>query len=106
MPIIMDMNRLRIGLTSLALVFLSVLLVAALFGPVGVRVPSGKQTETLATLGVTPGAEEQPQPEGAPLPTEPVPEDLFPADPLPAIPADPRQDLEDPASVAGELTEI
>lgn len=49
------------GLTGLAFVFLIVLIGAANMWPFGATTPKA-QEETLATLGVAPGAEETPPP--------------------------------------------
>ncbi|MEM8826951.1 MAG: hypothetical protein AAGD40_08540 [Pseudomonadota bacterium] len=108
------MNRVRAGLTGLALVFVMGLLAAALFGPVGLVAPAEGPSETLATLGVAPGAEVEtvpepvvPAPESRPM----TPEELFNEPPLPAIPADPNAEADEmspimPPPVEGELTEI
>ncbi len=47
------------GLTGLAFVFLVVLIAAASFQPFGEEGPTKAPEETLATLGVAPGAESQ-----------------------------------------------
>jgi hypothetical protein len=49
------------GLTGLAFVFLVVLIGAANLWPFGSTTPKARE-ETLATLGVTPGAEDTPPP--------------------------------------------
>ena len=49
------MNRVRIGLTGLAFVFLLVLISAAGLRPGRSVAPAGAQGETLAVLGVAPG---------------------------------------------------
>ncbi len=97
------MNRVRLGLTGLALVFVMVLLVAALFGPF-TSPPSGEgNNETLATLGVAPGGEEAKEPAVPPTPTpQPGIDEQFKQDPLPGVP----EVVEQPDMTEGDLTEI
>lgn len=94
------MNRLRLGLTGLALVFVMVLLAAALFGPFTTVPGEGGQNETLATLGVAPGNEEAKT--EAPPPAPPTIQEQFDQDPLPALP----EVVEEPDMTEGDLTEI
>jgi len=71
------MNRVRIGLTGLAFVFLLVLISAAGLRPGRSVAPAGAQGETLAVLGVAPGmdsaapAEKKPTNAVAPPPAPP-----------------------------------
>ncbi|EMD82144.1 hypothetical protein [Pacificimonas flava] len=112
------MNRVRFGLTGLALVFLMVLTAAALFAPsprVDTLGEDGKDraegADPLATLGVAPGSNEPERPPRAkadppvvPAPQPiPVPMPDFQAeDPLDAIPVPPEQEKKP----KGKLTEI
>lgn len=50
------MQRIRIGLTGLAFVFLLVLIAATGLKPERSAAPAGSEGETLGVLGVTPGA--------------------------------------------------
>jgi hypothetical protein len=61
------MDRIRVGLTGLAFVFLLVLVAAAGLRPRESVAPAGAEAETLATLGVAPGAE----PAASPTPPTP-----------------------------------
>ncbi|MHB9878136.1 hypothetical protein ACSMXM_00520 [Pacificimonas sp. ICDLI1SI03] len=106
------MNRVRVGLTGLALVFLMALLFAALIGPVGFVDPRESPNDTLATIGVVPGGEDKDQDkEGEP---EFVPPPPIVADPLtppgsrefPLIPEDPNAEPLPKLSTDGEVTEI
>lgn len=49
------MQRVRIGLTGLAIIFLLVLIASAGLRPNRSMAPAGSQGETLAVLGVAPG---------------------------------------------------
>ena len=51
------MNRVRVGLTGLAFIFLLLLIAASGLRPDRSVAPDGAQGETLATLGVAPGSE-------------------------------------------------
>lgn len=61
------MNRVRLGLTGLALVFLLVMAAAILLRPPAEPEPKARE-DTLATLGVAPGADKSagPEPERPP----------------------------------------
>ncbi|MGB7405681.1 MAG: hypothetical protein WA906_08335 [Pacificimonas sp.] len=96
------MNRVRLGFTGLAVVFLLALLIAALTGPNRPAVETAPN-ETLATLGVAPGSEEAQRDTDEDQPV-PVPTPALPVDPLP-LPADEPLD-ELPLQTDGELTEI
>lgn len=61
------MNRVRTGLTGLALVFLIILIGTANFWPFGSSEPKQEQ-ETLAKLGVAPSGDDA---DAAPPPSEP-----------------------------------
>ena len=79
------MNRVRIGLTGLAFVFLLVLISAAGLRPGRSVAPAGAQGETLAVLGVAPGMDSAPPAKAAPV----APHDKKPAQdtaPLPPAP--------------------
>jgi hypothetical protein len=52
------MQRVRVGLTGLAFIFLLVLITAAGLRPGRSVAPAGSQGETLAVLGVAPGADQ------------------------------------------------
>lgn len=60
------MQRVRVGLTGLAAIFLLVMIAAAGVRPAAHVAPIKGQAETLAVLGVAPssGAEPAPQPRG------------------------------------------
>lgn len=73
------MQRVRLGLTGLAFVFLLVVIAAAGLRPDRSMAPSDAQGETLATLGVAPG----PGGDKADVPV------VAPADVPPAAPARP-----------------
>lgn len=91
------MNRVRLGLTGLALIFLIIVIAAVWRWPLtGGDMPKAEE-EMLATLGVAPGAEEA----GPPAPEPPaVAEQTQPLD-------TPKVEV-DPLDIGGseELTEI
>ena len=76
------MNRVRIGLTGLAFVFLLVLISAAGLRPGRSVAPAGAQGETLAVLGVAPGMDS-----AAPATTAPPPQPAKKPAVEPAAPA-------------------
>lgn len=66
-------QRVRVGLTGLAAIFLAVLIAAAGMRPVRSWQPSGAPGEPLAVLGVAPGAgPASPAPAEAPPPARPT----------------------------------
>ncbi len=91
------MNRVRLGLTGLALVFLLVMAAAILLRPPGEPEPKSKE-DTLATLGVVPGADK-----GS---AEPAPDQ--PPAVLQTPPLDTPEPLTDPLIIdeSKDLTEI
>jgi|TARA_R110000782_G_scaffold206139_6_gene294621 hypothetical protein len=90
------MNRVRLGLTGLALVFLLVMAAAILLRPPAEPEPKAKE-DPLATLGVAPGADKN---------TEPAPE--LPPSVLQTPPLDTPEPLTDPLVIdeSKDLTEI
>lgn len=100
------MNRVRLGLTGLALVFLLAMIAAALFAPLGENAVQTEKGETLATLGVAPGAEEPPSPPPRfePAPADPITPEVLPLPPLDGGAGTPE---EEPLLIPEEdLTEI
>lgn len=90
------MNRVRLGLTGLALVFLLVMAAAILLRPPAEPEPKARE-DTLATLGVAPGADKN---------AEPAPEE--PPAVLQTPPLDTPEPLTDPLIIdeSKDLTEI
>ncbi len=91
------MNRVRLGLTGLALVFLMVMVAAILLRPPVEPEPKAKE-DTLATLGVAPGADKS-----APGPAPEQPPSVLDTPPL-----DTPEPLTDPLVIdeTKDLTEI
>lgn len=83
------MNRVRIGLTGLAFVFLLVLISAAGLRPGRSVAPAGAQGETLAVLGVAPGMDSAAPAKTAP-PAQPVKQPAAEPAAEPAAPAPQR----------------
>lgn len=80
-PPLRNGERLRLGLTGLGAIFLIVMVVAAGLKPISRQRTAEPQGESLAVLGVAPGAGSTPQPPPPTASVAPVP---TPAPPAPA----------------------